>query len=170
MAHAWSVGSRFRVPDSLSALLGERLARLPGEIGEVVFTVAVAGRPTVELIAAVLGSADAVRDALDVAVREGVLVLEGERVRFVHPLLASICYQQAPARETSGGAPTAGRGVWLTWRSGPGIWRSLPTGPDAIAAAELDAAADHAAARGATAAGADLSELAAALTAGDDAS
>ena len=42
-------------------------------------------------------------------------------------------------------------------------------GPDAIAAAELDAAADHAAARGATAAGADLSELAAALTAGDDA-
>ena len=42
-------------------------------------------------------------------------------------------------------------------------------GPDAIAAAELDAAAEHAAARGATAAGAELSELAAALTAADDA-
>ncbi|MGZ4412738.1 MAG: LuxR C-terminal-related transcriptional regulator, partial [Gaiellaceae bacterium] len=37
-------------------------------------------------------------------------------------------------------------------------------GPDAMVAAELDAAANHAAARGATAAGAELSELAAALT------
>ena len=159
---------RFRVPDSLSVLLGERLERLPREIGEVVFTAAVAGRPPVELIAAVLGSADAVRDALDVAVREGVLVLEGDRVRFVHPLLASICYQQAPAeRRRAAHRLLAGAVVDVEERA-----RHLALaaeGPDAIAAGELDAAADHAAARGATAAGADLWELAAALTAGDDA-
>ena len=161
-------GSRLRVPDSLSVLLGERLARLPGEIGDVVFTAAVAGRPRVELIVAVLGSADAVRDALDVAVREGVLVLEGERVRFVHPLLASICYQQAAAeKRRAAHRLLAGTVVDVEERA-----RHLALaveGPDVVAAAELDAAADHAAARGATAAGADLSELAAALTAGDDA-
>jgi hypothetical protein len=42
-------------------------------------------------------------------------------------------------------------------------------GPDAGVAAELDVAASSAAARGATAAGAALSELAAALTPGDSA-
>jgi tetratricopeptide (TPR) repeat protein len=161
-------GSRFRVPDSLGVLLGERLERLPDEIRELVFTVAVAGRPSVVLIVAVLGSADAVRDALDVAVREGILVLEGERARFVHPLLASICYQQAPAeKRRAAHRLLAGTVADVEERA-----RHLALavqGPDAIAAAELDAAADHAAARGATAAGADLSELAAALTAADDA-
>ena len=160
-------GSHFRVPDSLSAVLGERLDRLPGEIAEVVFTAAVAGRPSVELIVAALGSADAVRDALDVAVREGVLVLEGGRVRFVHPLLASICYQRAPA-----GKRRAAHGLLAdTLVDVEERARHLALaaeGPDTVAAAELDAAADHAAARGATAAGAHLSELAAALTGSDD--
>ena len=160
-------GSRLRVPDSLSVLLGERLARLPCEIGDVVFTAAVAGRPRVELIAAVLGSADAVRDALDVAVREGVLVLEGERVRFVHPLLASICYQQAPAEKRRSAHRLLG-GTVVDVEERARHLALAAEGPDAIAAAELDAAADHAAARGATAAGADLSELAAALTGADD--
>jgi hypothetical protein len=136
-----------RVPDSLSVLLGERLHHLPDEIREVVFTTAVAGRPSVELIIASLGSADAVRDALDVAVREGVLVLEGDRVRFVHPLLASICYQQAPTEKrrdahrllagTVGDVEERARHLALA-----------AEGPDTIAAAELDVAADHAAARG----------------------
>jgi DNA-binding CsgD family transcriptional regulator len=160
-------GSHFRVPDSLSVLLGERLERLPGEIREVVFTVAVAGRPSLELTVAALGSADAVRDALDVAFREGVLVLEGERIRFVHPLLASICYQHAPAEKRR----TAHRRLAEALVDVEERARHLALaaeGPDTSAAAELDAAADHAAARGATAAGADLSELAAALTGADD--
>ena len=161
-------GSRFRVPDSLSVLLGERLARLSGEIGDVVFAVAVAGRPAVEVIVAVVGSADAVRDALDVAVREGVVVLEGERVRFVHPLLASICYQQAPAKKRRAAHRLLAEAVADVEERARHLALAAD-GPDAIAAAELDAAADHAAARGATAAGAGLSELAAALTAGDDA-
>ena len=161
--------SRLRVPDSLSELLGERLARLPGEIGDVVFSVAVAGRPTIDLIAAVLGSVDAVRDALDTAVREGVLVLEGERVRFVHPLLASICYQHAPAKKRRATHRLLAGTVADVEERARHLALSAE-GPDAIAAAELDAAAGHAAGRGATAAAADLSELAAVLTASDDAS
>jgi predicted ATPase len=160
--------SRVRVHESLSVLLGERLARLPGEIGDVVFTVAVAGRPTIDLIAAVLGSADAVGDAIDVAVREGVLVLDGTRVRFVHPLLASVFYQQAPAKKRRATHRLLANAVADVEERARHLALAADE-PDALAAAELDAAADHAAARGATAAGADLSELAAALTVGNDA-
>ncbi len=161
-------GSRLRVPDSLGDLLGERLARLPVEIGEVVFTAAVAGRPPVELIAAVLGRSDEVHDALDLAVREGVVAVEGGRVRFVHPLLASVCYQQAPAEKRRAAHRMLAEHVPDVEERARHLALAAE-GPDAIAAAELDAAAEHAAARGATAAGAELSELAAALTAADDA-
>jgi DNA-binding CsgD family transcriptional regulator len=160
--------SRLRVPETLGVLLGERLARLPGEIGDVVFTVAVAGRPTIDLIGAVVGSVDAVGDALDVAVRERVLVLEGERVRFAHPLLASICYQQAPAQKRRATHRLLADAVADVEERARHLALAAE-GPDAIAVTELDAAADHAAARGATAAGADLSELAASLTASNDA-
>jgi DNA-binding CsgD family transcriptional regulator len=161
-------GSQFRVPDSLNVLLGERLDTLPGEIRDVAFTVAVAGRPSVDLLVAALGRPDAVRDALDVAVREGVLVREGERVRFVHPLLASICYQWVPAEKRRAAHRLLAANVADVEERARHVALAAE-GPDAIAAAELDAAAEHAAARGATAAGADLSELAAALTGADDA-
>ena len=49
----------------------------------------------------------------------------------------------------------------MTRRSGRGTLPSLRIGPDAKIASELEAAADHAAARGATAAAASLAELAA---------
>ena len=101
--------------------------------------------------------------ALERAAREGVIVLEGSRVRFSHPLFASVCYEEAPV-----------------WRR-QAVHRSLAEvvvdpeerarhlalatdGPDAAVAAELDAAAEHAAARGATAAAAGLAALAAAMT------
>ena len=35
-------------------------------------------------------------EALEAAVDEGVVELDGSNVRFAHPLLASICYEQAP--------------------------------------------------------------------------
>ena len=35
-------------------------------------------------------------EALEAAVHEGVVELDGSNVRFAHPLLASICYEQAP--------------------------------------------------------------------------
>ena len=101
--------SRFRVPDSLSALLGERLGGLPGEIADVVLTVAVAGRPPVELIAAVFGSSGAVHDALDVAVREGVLRARRGACALRPPAAGVHLLSAGSGEETPGGAPTAGR-------------------------------------------------------------
>ncbi len=47
-----TAGRALRVPESLRELLGERLARLPGETLDVLLQVAALARPTVELVAA----------------------------------------------------------------------------------------------------------------------
>ena len=90
------VGRSLRVPESLRELLGGRLAQLPGETADVLLQISALARPTVELVAAAHGDLERVRDAISVAVTEEIVGLEDSRVRFAHPLLASICYEQAP--------------------------------------------------------------------------
>ena len=67
-----------------------------GETLDVLLQVAALARPTVELVAVAHGDRERVLEALDTAVHEGVVELDGSQVRFTHPLLASICYEQAP--------------------------------------------------------------------------
>src|SRR4249919_415158 len=159
-------GQALRVPESLRELLGGRLARLPAEVVDVLLQVAALARPTVELVAATYGDRERVLEALDAAVREGVVELDESRVRFQHPLVASICYEQAPIwKRRAVHRALAGAVGDVEERA-----RHLALaseGPDAAVAAELDAAADRAAARGAPAAAAELSELAAELTVGE---
>ena len=89
------------------------------------------------------------------AVREGVVALDDGRLRFVHPLLASICYEQAPlAKRRAVHRALAGSVSEVEERA-----RHLALaadGPDAVVASGLEAAAELAAARGATAAAAEL--------------
>ena len=156
------------MPESLHELLGGRLARLPAETVDVVLHAAALARPTVELVAAAHGDRERVLEALDAAVREGVVELDDSRMRFAHPLLASICYEQAPLwKRRAVHRALAGAVTEVEERA-----RHLALaadGPDAAVASELDAAAEQAAARGATAAAAELSELAAELTPADPA-
>ena len=84
------------MPESLSELLGGRLARLPGDTLEVLLLVAALARPTVELVAATYGERDRVQEALETAAQEAVVELDESDVRFAHPLLGSICYERAP--------------------------------------------------------------------------
>ena len=85
------------MPESLRELLGGRLARLPArDRSTSLLQVAALARPTVELVAAAHGDRERVLEALEAAVHEGVIELDDSRVRFAHPLLASICYEQAP--------------------------------------------------------------------------
>jgi predicted ATPase len=90
-------GQALHVPESLRDLLGGRLARLPGETLDVLLQVAALARPTVELVGAAHGGRDRVLRALEAAVREVVVELDNSLIRFAHPLLASICYEEAPA-------------------------------------------------------------------------
>lgn len=71
------------------------MAAWPGSL-EVLLHVAALARPTVELVALSFGDRDRVLAALEVALREGVVEFDDARLRFAHPLLASVCYEQAP--------------------------------------------------------------------------
>ena len=161
-------GQALRVPESLQELLGGRLARLPGETLDVLLEVAALARPTVELVAAVQGDQQRVLEALEAAVHEGVVELDDSRLRFAHPLLASICYERAPLWKRRAVHRALAEAVSDVEERARHLALAAD-GPDAVVASYLDAAADHAAGRGATAAAAELCELAAEVTPADPA-
>jgi DNA-binding CsgD family transcriptional regulator len=163
-----TAGKALPVPESLHDLLGGRLARLPTDTGDVVLFAAALARPTVELVVKAHGHRETVVQALDTAAREGVVELDDSRLRFAHPLLASICYEQAPIWKRRAVHGALARAVADVEERARHMALSVD-GPDAVAASYLDAAAEQAAARGATAAAAELSELAADLTPDDPA-
>ena len=148
-------GKALRVPDSLRELLGGRLARLPAETNEVLLFAAALARPTVESVGAAHGNQERVADALALAVREGVVELDDAQLRFAHPLVASICYDQAPPLKRRAVHRALAGVVPDVEERGRHLARATE-GPDAAAASELDAATDQAAGRGATAAAAEL--------------
>ena len=163
-----TTGKALPVPESLYELLGGRLARLPTDTGDVVLFAAALARPTVELVVRAHGHRETVVEALDTAAREGVVELDDSRLRFAHPLLASICYEQAPIWKRRAIHGALARAVVDVEERARHMALSV-NGPDDVAASYLDAAADQATARGATAAAAELSELAAELTPDDPA-
>src|SRR5215218_4635332 len=158
-----AVARPLRVPRTLTALLGERIARLPPATREVVLATAALSRPTVPVLSVAFGDASRVQAGLERAARDGVVELDGSRVAFTHPLLGSVCYEHAP--------PSERRAVHRVLASAVGDVEErsrhlalASEGRDAAVAAELDDAATAAVARGAPAAAAELSELAAQLT------
>jgi DNA-binding NarL/FixJ family response regulator len=157
-------GQGLRVPESLRDLLGGRLAKLPADTADVLLEISALARPTVELVAAADGDLDRVRESISVAAVEEIVELDDSRVRFVHPLLASICYARAPIWKRRA-VHRALAGVVGDLEERARHLALAAAGPDAAVAQELDAAAEHAAARGGTAAAAELFELAAQLTA-----
>ena len=151
------------VPDSLHTLLGERLARLPEDTRDVLLIAAAAGRAPVDVIETAYGDRRLAEEALEPALSERVIEIEESRVGFTHPLLASVCLQQARAHERR--AVHAALALAVSDVEEEGRHLALAAeGPDNEVAAHLDRSAEHAAARGASAAAAELCELAAELT------
>ncbi len=82
-----------RLPESLRAVVAQRLSALPSRVRETLAKVAALAVPTVTL----LESLDpAVVDDIELARKRGVLELDGDRIRFTHPLLAPACYEEVP--------------------------------------------------------------------------
>jgi DNA-binding CsgD family transcriptional regulator len=158
-----AAGRSLRVPESLREVLGGRLAQLPAEVADVLLEVSALARPTVELVAAAHGNLERVREAISVAVGEEIVELDDSRVRFAHPLLASICYEQAPIWKRRAVHRTLAGAVGDVEERARHLALAAE-GPDAGVASELVRAAERAAGRGATAAAADLCELAVGLT------
>ena len=140
-------------------LLRERLGVLPATTRAALLLAAAASRPSEPVLAA----AGVRPAALERAVEAGVVELVGDDVRFTHPLLAAAALADAlPARRRA-----AHRRLAAVVADPEERARHLAlaaASPSERVAAALDRAVEHAARRGATAAAAELAELA--VTAG----
>jgi DNA-binding CsgD family transcriptional regulator len=150
-------GEPLQVPESLRGLLSKRLSAFPLATQETLLLAATLFDPTVELLR------KAGARGLAGAIEAGVAELDGERVRFTHPLHASVIYSQITPehrrelhRRLVDVAPSAEERA-----------RHLALGsekPGEEVAAELDQAALQAESRGAAEAAAELYNHAARLT------
>jgi DNA-binding CsgD family transcriptional regulator len=153
-------GTDVALPESLVALVTERLRALPRRTRETLVAVAALAAPSVVVLEA-LGPT--VVDDIEFAQQRGVLELEGDRIRFTHPLLAPVCYTAMPLHrrrrlhrrlaELDVDSEERARHLALA-----------ATRPDEEIAAALETAATQARARGAGQAAAELAERAVALT------
>ena len=147
------------VPEPLRDLVRARLGTLPAPTREAMAATAALARPTVELVARAAGGEDALRPALDAQVLE----LDGERIRFSHPLLAAGAYARLDGIERR----RLHRRLAGLVEHDEERWRHLALAtrrPDATVSAGLEDAAVRALRRGASTSAADLCELAQRLT------
>ena len=149
------------VPETLENLLRARISALPASTRKGLALASALGTASTS----VLEQAGVAADALDAAVAAQVIELEDGTVRFTHPLLASVLYEDLGEERRSVHARLAAIVEDPLLRA-----RHLAlsmAAPDADVAAVLDDAAALAAERGATAAAADLAEQALGLTPAD---
>lgn len=149
-----------QLPRTLSGLVQSRIGDLPDDVQKALLAVACLSAPTVEVVAGALDSSvGRITGLLDVAESQGIVEIEGDRVRFTHPLLAAGAHADA--------APAQRRAMHRRLAqlvNEPELQaRHLALGatqgdPGTIEA--LDAAAELARIRGAPAAAAELLDLA----------
>ena len=158
-----AAGEPLPIPHSLEELVAARVNGLSEPARQAALVAASLSQPTRATVLDALGDADDARAALLGAEEARVLVADGERLRFGHPLLASAVYgAAAPERRRAVHERLAAVVSDLELRA-----RHLAlsaTDPEAGVAAELEDAARRAATRGAQQAAAELVEAAARLT------
>ena len=82
------------VPADFRLLVTERLRGLSAATRDLLLLTAALAQPTVGAVSDAVGDAGTAERCLDEAVAAGVLELDGERIRFTHPLIASIPYEE----------------------------------------------------------------------------
>lgn len=155
-----------QMPASLEALTQERLARLQRPVRRLLEPAALLRDPTVGLLEALSTEPNRVGERLDRAVAAGVIEISADSVRFVHPLLAEgMAAMIGPRRGRELHADLA-RLVEEPEQRARHLAQASSR-PSAAVADEIEAGARAAAARGASAAAAELLEMAATLTPAD---
>jgi DNA-binding CsgD family transcriptional regulator len=156
-------GRPLPIPETLQELVRDRLAALPDGAKDGLLAVSALTSPTVALVRAASRSRGQPVADLEAAVAAGVIEVEGERIRFSHPLLGSTLYSRAePARRR-----TLHRRLSRVVSDPEERARHLAlaaSSADEGVAQALDTAARHASARGAPVAAAELAELAVEFT------
>ena len=148
------------VPRDLTALLRARLAVLSPRAAEVTMTAAALGRPTRTLLERIEGDVD---DELDEAASAEILEVDGDVVRFTHPLLASVHYAAASLGRRRSVHARIAEAVGDVEERARHLARAV-CGPDEDVAAVLDQAVDVARRRGALDAAAELAADAVTMT------
>jgi DNA-binding CsgD family transcriptional regulator len=157
-------GGPLPVPESLAELLRLRLETLPAGAREATLLAAAATQPTWTLIERAAGGTAGLADA----VSAGVLRVDDDRVRFSHPLHASIAYGSAAPWERRSAHSRLAEAALDPDERAQQLSAAVEQ-PDEDVASELEAAAAVAGSRGAPETAARLAERAAELTpAGDD--
>ncbi len=154
-------GEPLPVPDTLRGLVADRLAALPAETRDALLVAALASEPSLGLIGLALdGDAwERLRPAL-----EGEAVeLEGESIRFAHPLVAAVIRGSVDLRHLRD-AHSRLADVLSDPEERARHLALAAAGPDANVASALEAAAQRTRRRGAPGAAAALAEQAARLT------
>jgi DNA-binding CsgD family transcriptional regulator len=154
-----------RIPRTLDELVRVRLDRLPVTVTSALEVAALLAEPTPAAVGAAASEPE--EDTLDRAVSAGVIELDGNRIRFTHPLLAAAVVSGiGPQRRRQIHARLAEIVVDPEERA---RHLALATeAADAKVAESLERAAQHAALRGAPVVAADLAELSAQRTPTDD--
>jgi DNA-binding CsgD family transcriptional regulator len=158
-------GEGLPVPESLKHLLVTRLGRLSSKTRRVLVAASATPNPTVGALERALD--EDVAAALEQAEEAGIVELDGARIRFAHPLLASAVYSSARAAARL----RLHRRLAAAATDPEERARHLALGasePDEELAAALDEAARVSRARGAPDSAAELGELSARLTPPDD--
>ena len=154
-------------PADFRVLVTERLRDLGPQTRAALLLTAALAQPTVAAIAAAVGDRDQAARCLEEAVVAGVLELDGERVRFTHPLIASIPY--ADLTSAARGALHERLATTVTDPEERARHAALGSDePSSVVAAALDAAAGHARMRGSIDAAAELAQFALSRTPAGD--
>jgi DNA-binding CsgD family transcriptional regulator len=148
------------LPGTLGELMRARIGRLENQVREVLLAAACVSAPTLDLLAQAAGTTvDRAAELLEEPERNGIIVIDGNRVRFTHPLLAHGIYTDA-----GGGRRRAMHRILAQIETQPELrarhlaMASTTAEPATLAA--LDVAADMARLRGAPAAAAELVDMA----------
>jgi DNA-binding CsgD family transcriptional regulator len=138
-----SPGNGLPIPETLADAVRERLTALSLGARTALLPVAALAQPTLSLIQA--GAAES--DGIGEAAQAGVLEIDGEHLRFAHPLLASFVYGDASEAERRDVHRRLAPLVTDPEENALHLGRGAVE-PDESAAAMLEATADRAAKRG----------------------
>jgi DNA-binding CsgD family transcriptional regulator len=152
-------GQELPIPETLADAVRERLAALSPSAQAALLPVAALAQPTLSLVQA--GAAEA--EGVEEAVQAGVLQIDGERLRFAHPLLASFVYGDASEAVRRAVHRRLAALVADPEENALHLGRGA-VDPDEPVAATLEATADRAAKRGHREIAAELAEHAERLT------
>ena len=148
------------LPHTIADLVRLRTGSLNADASDVLLAAACVGNPTVDMLARVAGSTiERTTELLEEAESSGAIVIDGNQVRYAHPLLAHGVYADAgPARRRQMHRALAGVVTQPELKARHLALAAASKNPELLQA--LDDAAKAASTRGAPAAAAELLDLA----------